>query len=316
MWSCFLLMNCCYAKVLIFTYAYCCPEFLEMQLKTFKKFIKDDFELILFSDAPTEEGHYKIADACNLVGVRCIRVPQHIHEYPYYLPLNMPQIYTDTKKPSNVRHAHAIQYSLDTIGFDHDDILLLIDNDICFIRPLSITEFMQDCDIAAFFKGSANEQGATIMYCCPALTFLNLKKLPNKRDLNFNCGWVNGCSGDTGGFTHYYLKSHPELILKNIQIIYSGNLCCTDRYFPNNNAHNASLPLEQKINIWKNKGFNNNEIEFLSQNPDTIQFFFEGVDAWFFHYVAGSNYEKLPQSYHVTKKNLVNNFLNTILHNN
>ena len=309
---CFSIINCAYAKVLIFTYAYSRPEFLAMQHKTFSKFIKDDYELIVFSDAPNEVGHQAIVEACNLLGIRCIRIPQHIHEYPYYLPLNMPEIYRDTKKPSNVRHVHAVQYSLNTLGFEHDDIVVLIDNDAFLIRPLCISDFMRDCDIASFFKAD-DRHGATILYCCPTITFLNMKTLPDKRDINFNCGWVNGCSGDSGGFTHYYLKSHPELRLKTVHLLSSGNLCCTDRYFPNHNIHNTFLPPEQKISIWKSKGFNEKEIEFLLKNPDTIQFLCAETDCWFLHYCAGSNHEKLSQLYHLTKSNIINNFLSKIL---
>ena len=38
-------------KVLIFTYSYNKPEFIELQYKTFKKFLLDDHELIVFNDA-------------------------------------------------------------------------------------------------------------------------------------------------------------------------------------------------------------------------------------------------------------------------
>lgn len=62
------------SKVLVFTYCYSNPEFIEMQNKTFDHFIQDDYEFIVFSDAPTEEGHKEILDVCRHSGVSCVRI--------------------------------------------------------------------------------------------------------------------------------------------------------------------------------------------------------------------------------------------------
>lgn len=266
----------------------------------------------MFSDAPTEEGHQKIAAKCKRYGIRCIRIPQYIHEEPYYLPLNLPQIYGNHTIPSNVRHVHCVQYSLDTLGFDHDGIVVLIDSDMFLVRPLNISEYMKDSDITSFMKGSINEQGGTIGYLCPALTFLNMQTLPDKRSLNFNCGLVNGCSGDSGGFTHYYLQEHPHLRLRCFGSLYSGQMFCSDRFYPNSHQ-NAQAPVEQKKAYWESQGFNKKEIKFLLKNPDTIQYFMEGKDAWFLHYRGGTNYENLPSSYHAQKKSLVAQYLQDIM---
>ena len=308
------LCNTVHAKILIITYSYSNPEFIEIQYKTFKYFMKDDYEFVVFSDAPTKSCHAEIETMCKKWGISCIRIPQKIHESPYYLPLNMPEIYPNHTIPSNVRHVHSVQYSLDTLGFDNDDIVVLIDSDMFLVRPLSVADFMKDCDIASLMKGSSNEQGATIMYCCPALTFLNMKTLPNKRSLNFNCGWVNGCSGDSGGYTYYYLKNHPSLRLKSFGSLYSGQIFCSDRFFPQHqNQKNVRAPQEQKIAYWTSQGFNEKEINFLLKNPDTIQFLMEGKNSWFFHYRGGTNYEKLPNSYHEQKKKLINEYLHDIM---
>ncbi len=119
----FLLLTACicflsYPKNLIITFVYSNPEFIAMQNKTFKKFLQDDYEYVVFSDAPTEKEHEAINAMCAQLDVRCIRIPQNIHEYPYYLPLNMPQIYPNHQTPSNVRHVHCVQYALDNFCFD------------------------------------------------------------------------------------------------------------------------------------------------------------------------------------------------------
>ena len=42
--------------------------------------------------------------------------------------------------------------------------------------------------------------------------------------MNFNCGFTNnGASVDSGGFTHYYLTSHPNLRVKWVKEVF-GNI--------------------------------------------------------------------------------------------
>ena len=302
-----------YSKTLIVTFNYNNPEFIKTQKETFDKFVQDDYEFVVYSDSPTNKGHELIAKECQECGIECVMIPQIIHEPPYYLPLNMPEIYSDRIRPSAVRHSHCVQYFLNTRGFDFKGTVLLVDSDAFLVRPLNITELMKDYDMTSFFKGSANEAGATIMYCCPVLTFLNMESLPDKKSINFGCGWVNNCVGDSGGFTHYYIKDHPELRLGSIYTIYGGNMFCYDRFFPDNNQKNANIDLEQKISFWKSKGFNEKEINFLSKNPDTIQYYILGNDCWFLHYRGGSNYEHLPSAYHVSKKKMICEYLEDIM---
>ena len=51
-------------KVLIFTYSYNRPDFIEIQEKTFKKFLKDDYEFVVFNDARYPDMQAKIRNTC------------------------------------------------------------------------------------------------------------------------------------------------------------------------------------------------------------------------------------------------------------
>ena len=41
-----------YPQILICTFAYNRPDFIEIQYLTFKKFLMDDFKLVVFNDFP------------------------------------------------------------------------------------------------------------------------------------------------------------------------------------------------------------------------------------------------------------------------
>jgi hypothetical protein len=83
------LLNCSnltFSKnVLIMTYSYNRPDFIEIQNKIFKKFLKDDYTFVVFNDASQEEMANQITETCNKLNLPCIRIPQSIHEAPYLL---------------------------------------------------------------------------------------------------------------------------------------------------------------------------------------------------------------------------------------
>ncbi len=49
---CFFLQIVAVEKVLIMTYVHSRPDFIELHDKTFKAFLKDDYEYVVFNDAP------------------------------------------------------------------------------------------------------------------------------------------------------------------------------------------------------------------------------------------------------------------------
>ena len=125
-------------RLLIITPAFNEPTFIEWQCKMFAKFIKDEYEFVVFNDANNEKMAQRIQNVCNQCGVRCIRIPQEIHSKPY-LKRERRELYHNP----NVRQVNGIQYSLNTIGFKHDGIVVLIDSDMFVTRPLSFNEAMR-----------------------------------------------------------------------------------------------------------------------------------------------------------------------------
>ena len=91
-------------KILIITHAYNRPEFIEIQHKTFQKFLADEYEFVVFNDARTDAMANQISEACQTNGVRCIRIPQEIHTRPY-----LPRRPGDPLQRANIRHANNTQ---------------------------------------------------------------------------------------------------------------------------------------------------------------------------------------------------------------
>lgn len=68
-------------KILIITHNFNRPDFIEIQHATFKKFLQDDYEYVVFNDATDSTLVQQINNICNKLQIEWIRVPlcQDIH---------------------------------------------------------------------------------------------------------------------------------------------------------------------------------------------------------------------------------------------
>ncbi len=264
--------------VLIITHSYNRPDFIEIQHRTFQKFFQDPYAFWVFNDAPEEAMAKEIQAVCERCHIPCVRIPQSIHTRPY-LPRNPGD---DVQNPA-VRCANVVQYSLDTLGFAHPGLVLLIDADMFLIKEFSLVQALQN----ASFAGVPQKRGH-ISYVWNGLLFFNMQTLPDKETLNFNCTSIDGIALDVGGATYPYFQSHPNL-----------------PFFPIDNLYLA---------VWttltaRQKTFPALEWLFYQQ-PKEIEFL---LDYTFLHYRSGSNWNARDPEYHRIKTDILHQFIEKIL---
>lgn len=273
-----------WAKVLVITHTFNRPDFIELQHKTFKKFLKDDYEFVVFNDADRNPSmHNQITSMCNKLNLRCITIPQALHDKPY--------LYSPHGSNTNSRCAIVVQYSLDILGFDHNDVVAIIDSDMFLIKPFSIKEFLGKYDIAG-----VDQVRGPVHYLWNGIVFFNMNTIPEKKSMNWNYGSVENQATDVGGYTYYYFKKHPEVRIKNIEFLYMFH--------------------EPAISHLKQRDLDAHEIQFLREDPYGAQFYLDlENNPAFLHYRAGSNWTGMPQDYHAKKTIILNNFLKNCLTN-
>ncbi len=264
-WATFLsAVSCAAPEVLIFTYAYNRPDFIEIQYKTFKKFLKDDYEFIVFNDAVDAAMEQNIIAMCTKYGIRCIRIPQSIHAKPY-LRRWQGENYQDPA----VRNSNVVMYSLNEIGFKHDGLVVLLDSDMFLIRNFSIKEYMHTYDLAGL-----EQPRPGVIYLWIGLAFLDMRTMPNRHTIDFNCGLVGSQPVDAGGQTYYYLQNNPTAKV---------------RFFEEGFIHNFHFVLGKTRHI-----------PIVDENI-------------FFHYYAGTNWTRWSQEYHTEKTKCLNSVLTDML---
>lgn len=214
-----------FGKVRILTFHYNQADFIELQHRCLKRFMLDDYELIVFNDAATLENEKAIEETCKKLGVQCVRFEQKWHLTD---PLNEeikkwvadptlldPSILgiPSEKVPyqPSVRHCHVIQYALDNYGYNHDDIVAIMDGDAFFIRDISLKQKLEEFDIMGMTRDY--KKVYTSYLWVPFIAF-NPTKLPNLKDLKFNVAVIDRAVHDSGAQTYHYLAANPSVKCK------------------------------------------------------------------------------------------------------
>lgn len=281
-------------KVLIVTCSYTRPDFIEIQSKTFKAFMQDEYEFIVFDDAPDAPTSNAIKNMCKKLSITHQRIPQVVHmasnrkQIGNFVRSSIP-VYIDEQRGNvSCRASDSLNYLLQNVAFNHEGIVCLVDSDLFLIKKFSIADFMQEYDLYGCIQ-----QRNHITYLWTGLMLFNNAKLPNKHTLTLDCGKVDGVGVDTGGHLHCYLQENKSLRIG----FYS-------------NTHIDDLPKD--ANALQMRGYTQPEAQFIMNNPSRMEFH---IDNNFLHYCAGGNWDKLPQQYHINKTKVLNSFIDSILTN-
>jgi hypothetical protein len=184
----------------IFTSVVNRPEFVELQDRLFKKFLKDEYRFHVVDDSVDDSLTEEFKSVCESNGISYYRKPDRV------LGVNPAQAC-----------AIIIQWTYDNlIRKKHfDDIVFFCDSDLFLVDEFSIEQYMEDGII-----GGLPQQRGDVIYMWNGIMFLNMSKMKEiDLDLDFSEGIVEGELTDVGGHTFYYFKRN-NLTLKESDVQY------------------------------------------------------------------------------------------------
>ena len=282
----FFFFSASFAKILIFTQSYNRPDFIEIQYQTLKKFLRDEYELIVFNDAVDQNIYNQIVQECAKHDIQCIPMPQELHH-----PCNYP----------SVRHCSIIKYTLATIGFNADDIIAFLDSDLFLIREFSIRECMKNFDIAGLEVYREH-----VKYLWPGLIFLDIRTMPNKETIRFECAIIDGICTDSGGSTHYYIKNNPEARVK-----YFDKIIFPDDFFCEDCKQNDGYQCIHNVTKMQELSFSDPLITLCTFCRNySMEIYLQNT---FLHYRAGSNWTNDSNHFHERKTTLLKNLIRELV---
>lgn len=196
----------------IYTFAHKRPDFIELQLKSFQKKLKDDFEFIIFNNAAFDidkKQYNEINNICKELNLQCIDVKKdevlikHLRSYNNEMLFNQYGMYFNAV----VACAYPLCWAWRNILAHMNDKICIIDSDMFMVQEESMCDILDEFDL--IYQEQSRVDGK-VYYMWNGLVFMNLVKIHNKQELDWWCGYCEGFPVDVGGQTYHYLKKWKD----------------------------------------------------------------------------------------------------------
>lgn len=182
----------------IYSFQFNNPEFLEYQFKTFKRFIKEEHQLICINNS---FDNHREREAIRQKALE-LNIPHHV-------PRNV-----EHRMGGGRSHQTALNWVWKNFIVDSNDINMVIDHDIFLINEF---RFDANYDLTVVMQGRGNH----IKYFHPGFMVIN-NTLKDKETVCFKGEKIDGHDCDSGGNWHHYIMAHPDLKIKDINLV---NIC-------------------------------------------------------------------------------------------
>lgn len=269
------------------------PIFIEIQYHTLKKYMRNEYEYIVFNDAKdyiddTNGGNIKIKEeinnTCKRLGIKCIEIPNN---YNFNKNLKCPS--TRTALGMNFM----LKYQL-----ANPDKYLILESDMFLIDYLDVNERYNNYK-TAFNLHSRIEEEKIINYAWVGIVYLDMTKIDDGYYLDWG---LNYGITDTGGLSELWINKQlkeNEKYPTMYEIIFNR--------YDNYNTDNVYLIKNRRGHTWRieeiPENLKNREKlkEFMRNDKRNIGelIFSEIYDDIFYHYVAGCNWRKEGFEYHI-----------------
>lgn len=247
------------------------PDFLEIQIKTLKKYLEEEFIFTVFNNANFESnrGNYnKINEICERYGVPVIDVKKDEAMIGFLEPFETAIGNTifggggEYLNP-NVTCAYSLCYGWREIVRANMKTCFLAP-DVFLMEPIVLSEYLNENQLCFIPQRRKGVNGEPINYMLNSFFLVDVPNIQDPENINWWCGSVHGTRVDVGGQTHKYLEDNQKL--KTLYI---------------------SDPLFGPFNSQK--------------------FTIEGKSV--LHYLRGSNWDHQSDSFHQSKTEWVNKIL-------
>jgi hypothetical protein len=204
-------------KITFYTAADKRPDFIPLQYHSFRKFIQDDYELVVLNNAlDSRPRRNEISSICTDLGIRCIEVKKdkRFTTIGGHTAFNWRGIY----KNANVGTAYPIKWAWEMMCEANKGALFaIIDSDMFLCRDISFNKELggRDASLIIQYRGlDDRRQKAAVTYIWNAFALFDPDIIPNIKEMNWDCGitpdsFIHGHPVDVGRHIHYWLSHNP-----------------------------------------------------------------------------------------------------------
>jgi len=208
----------------IYTYFHRRPDFADLQIRSLKKYLKEEYELTIFNNAKfdTNKNNYnEINRICDEYGVKVLDVDKDeklIDFYYQYEKAIGNEIFSGDGSyiNPNVAVAYALCYMWDKFMCKEQDKVVFLQHDVFLSEPINFTQSMGNNELLYIPQVRMRDNGEPINYMWNTFFLADVAKIPEPETMNWWCGSVDGTRVDVGGQTYKYLDDHPDVKIKLI----------------------------------------------------------------------------------------------------
>lgn len=270
------------------------PLFIQIQFHTLRRYLKNDYEFIVFNDAKdfpdfTNGGNInikkEIKDICDKLNIKCINIPSKNHEQ---------------NKDYAIRCADSMNYILQ-FQLENPDQYLVIDSDMFLVSDFDISKYEgRDCAIVLQERNLNDIE--KIIYFWNGIYYFDIFRMKDKNLLNWN---LHLGITDVGGMMSEWLcKMIPKSKIPSTDTIRwnkTSSFSIDNIYFI---RHLWSCTWNEKDlpdKLTKDKDL----LNFFTSDPRNVNnnFFCEIYDEAFLHYRAGGNWNGEGLDFHILQAN-------------
>jgi hypothetical protein len=214
----------------IYTFAANRPDFIGLQLQSFHKNLREEFDYTVFNNARYDITGGSNPDTINKAGkdagIRVIEVEKDaalLTDCQALEPggpvLNGVGQYAN----ANVAHAYALRWAWNNYISKETGPIVIMDSDVFLIQPINLSAVLSSFSMVRISDGKPRpvEPDRPILYMWPTLMLADMGNLPDKETLNWWCGRIEDVPVDVGGHTYYYFQAHPDLAIRDIRRVNS-----------------------------------------------------------------------------------------------
>lgn len=211
----------------IYTFSHNRPDLIRLQYESIKKYVKDDFEFIVFNnEKPGSEGGYN-SDRISQINFECQKLNLQCIDIKFddsLRVLNNQLMFNNNQYTNGVAAcAYSLSWAWKNIISKDSGISVIIDSDMFLCKDVSFTSLMDGYNFA---HCPSYRNNFSIMYPWNGIVIADTKNMPCPETMTWGPGIVNGVATDVGGELHHYREKY-KTELKELYIDMWGVLVDT-----------------------------------------------------------------------------------------
>jgi hypothetical protein len=200
------------------------PIFIKLQYDLLKKFLKNDFEFIIFNDGKdwpdiTNFGDVtmrkQIVEMCNKLGIKCINLENKHHR--------------NISAPS-VRHSGNLKVILNYMIKNKDEYFLL-DSDMFLVDDLNIDRYRGKWFAFSIQDRKMRKADSNLTYFWANSFYIDTNSAKYLEKLHFEPGFYEGVNTDSGGASYSWLRLFEKSFPSMHDVRISDKQLCTKNFY-------------------------------------------------------------------------------------